>query len=82
MQLRRMVLYCVLMLLMCCTSHTSAETSAAQTGTALLIAIDPGHPSETSGGCAHHELKEVDICWQVAGIKEFDKNDTMVSGEP
>jgi N-acetylmuramoyl-L-alanine amidase len=54
------------MLLMSCTSHTFAETTAAQTGKALLIAIDPGHPSETSGGCAHHGLKEVDICWQVA----------------
>lgn len=32
----------------------------------IIIAIDPGHPSETSGGCAHHGLKEVDICWEVA----------------
>jgi N-acetylmuramoyl-L-alanine amidase len=33
---------------------------------AYVIAIDPGHPSETSGGCAHHGLKEVEICWEVA----------------
>lgn len=31
-----------------------------------IIAIDPGHPSETSGGCAHHGLSELQICWEVA----------------
>ncbi len=32
----------------------------------VVIAIDPGHPSETSGGCAHHGLTEVQIVWEVA----------------
>ncbi|MBU1109349.1 MAG: N-acetylmuramoyl-L-alanine amidase [Candidatus Riflebacteria bacterium] len=32
----------------------------------IVIAIDPGHPSETSGGCAHHGVTELQICWEVA----------------
>ncbi|GAB4276577.1 MAG: hypothetical protein Kow0029_18680 [Candidatus Rifleibacteriota bacterium] len=31
-----------------------------------IIVIDPGHPSETSNGCAHHGLTELQICWDVA----------------
>ncbi len=32
----------------------------------VTIAIDPGHPSETSRGCAHHGLTELQIVWNVA----------------
>ncbi|HAE37910.1 MAG TPA: hypothetical protein DCG57_04625 [Candidatus Riflebacteria bacterium] len=42
------------------------DAMSKDSSTAYVIAIDPGHPSETSGGCAHHGLKEVDICWEVA----------------
>jgi N-acetylmuramoyl-L-alanine amidase len=49
----------------------------APTDNCQLIAIDPGHPSETSGGCVHHGLKEVDICWQVA--LQLEK---LVAAEP
>ncbi len=31
-----------------------------------IIAIDPGHPSETSSGCIHHGVTELEICWQTA----------------
>ncbi|OGK11738.1 MAG: hypothetical protein A2W80_11555 [Candidatus Riflebacteria bacterium GWC2_50_8] len=42
------------------------NTMSKDSGKTSVIAIDPGHPSETSGGCAHHGLKEVAICWEVA----------------
>ncbi len=42
-----------------------------------VIAIDPGHPSETSNGCAHHGLKEVQICWEVA-----QRLRTLLESEP
>lgn len=56
---------------------TVAAMSFAQTLTAVdekkdvlslpkTIVIDPGHPSETSRGCAHHGLDELQICWDVA----------------
>lgn len=56
----------LLLALLCLTPALSGQTQAVSPGRSLVIAIDPGHPSETSGGCAHHGLKEVDICWQVA----------------
>lgn len=31
-----------------------------------VIVIDPGHPSETSNGCSHNELTELQVCWDVA----------------
>lgn len=31
-----------------------------------VIAIDPGHPSETSAGTSHHGVAEVQVAWQVA----------------
>lgn len=34
--------------------------------TPTIIAIDPGHPSETSNGCAHHGLTELQLCWDIA----------------
>ncbi|MFZ5949612.1 MAG: N-acetylmuramoyl-L-alanine amidase family protein [Candidatus Rifleibacteriota bacterium] len=42
-----------------------------------IIAIDPGHPSETSRGCIHHGLTELDICWQTA--LELEK---LIAAEP
>lgn len=42
------------------------NTMSKDSAKTYVIAIDPGHPSETSGGCAHHGLKEVAICWEVA----------------
>lgn len=42
-----------------------------------VIAIDPGHPSETSRGCAHHGLTELQICWEVAL-----KLEKLVNNEP
>lgn len=65
----------VVFLLMMMSSLMAAETNVsavahltvpAEVAKVKIIAIDPGHPSETSGGCAHHGLKEVDICWEVA----------------
>lgn len=73
--------------------------AAAQAGNASVatgksvIAIDPGHPSETSRGCAHHGLTELQICWDVAlkleklinqdpelkAIKTKNEVDTMVT---
>jgi len=50
----------------CITPALSGQTQATPAARPAMIAIDPGHPSETSGGCAHHGLKEVDICWEVA----------------
>ena len=58
-----------------------------------VIAVDPGHPSETSNGCAHHGLSELQICWDVAlkleklindqaglkAIKTKDRVDQMVT---
>ncbi len=57
------------------------------------IVVDPGHPSETSNGCAHHGLTELQICWDVAlkleklindqaglkAIKTKDRVDLMVT---
>lgn len=60
-----------------------------------VIAIDPGHPSETSRGCAHHGLTELQICWDIAlklekliaaepfleTIKTKDQVETMVTNQ-
>ena len=51
---------------LCLTPALSGQTPTTPDAKPALIAIDPGHPSETSGGCAHHGLKEVDVCWEVA----------------
>jgi len=42
------------------------NTAPTLTAGSYVIAIDPGHPSETSRGCAHHGLTELQICWDVA----------------
>lgn len=43
----------------------------------FVIAIDPGHPSETSNGCAHHGVTELQICWDVAL-----KLEQLIASEP
>lgn len=42
------------------------EEMTAKKPERVVIAIDPGHPSETSDGCAHHGLTEMQIVWDVA----------------
>ncbi len=42
-----------------------------------VVAIDPGHPSETSNGCAHHGVTELQICWDVAL-----KLEQLIAAEP
>lgn len=52
----------------------------------IVIAIDPGHPSETSAGCAHHGVTEVQICWEVAlkleNLIAEDKTLTAIKTKP
>jgi len=61
--------------------------------TPTVIAVDPGHPSETSNGCAHHGLTELQLCWDIAlkleklinsqaglkAVKTKDRVDLMVT---
>lgn len=44
----------------------NGSLEAVEMSEKYVVAIDPGHPSETSGGCAHHGLTELQICWDVA----------------
>ena len=43
----------------------------------VIIAIDPGHPSETSNGCSHHGMSENELCWQIAL-----KLENLIASEP
>lgn len=45
--------------------------------TPFVIAIDPGHPSETSDGCNHFGVSELQICWEVAL-----KLEKLIAAEP
>ena len=58
-------------------SSVASEAVNMESQKAFVVAIDPGHPSETSDGCAHHGLKEVQICWEVA--LRLQK---LIAGEP
>ncbi len=63
-------------------------TMNTKPATKAIIAVDPGHPSETSNGCAHHGLTELQICWDVvlkleklindqAGLKAIKTKDSV-----
>jgi len=46
----------------------------------IIVAIDPGHPSETSSGCAHHGTTELQICWEVAlKLEELIAKESILS---
>lgn len=69
----------VFLLVHCDCSAQTASKSAAMPKT--IIAVDPGHPSETSRGCAHHGLTELQIVWDVALKLEklIDSNPSLKS---
>ncbi len=63
-------------------SFSSREISEKAPGLSkkeYIIAIDPGHPSETSNGCSHYGLSEMEICWKVAiKLEELIASDTSL----
>ncbi len=66
---------CLLVFLIASLFFAGTTSSAMQPP--KIIAIDPGHPSETSRGCAHHGLTELEICWEVAL-----KLEKLINSEP
>lgn len=57
---------CIMCLQIQSLSGQENATMNTKPATKAIIAVDPGHPSETSNGCAHHGLTELQICWDVA----------------
>jgi len=84
---------CIICLQIQSLSGQENATMNEKSTTPAIIAVDPGHPSETSNGCAHHGLTELQICWDVAlkleklindqagleAIKTKDRVDQMVT---
>ncbi|HEX2076252.1 MAG TPA: N-acetylmuramoyl-L-alanine amidase [Longimicrobium sp.] len=48
------------------SAQPSAPVPSLAPADTPVIAIDPGHPSETSAGTSHHGVAEVQVAWQVA----------------